>query len=214
MLPCQFYAKTWVCWTQVIIFGYLALFSCIAGPLFWLDIAKSANGSPGYEAGIPLTIIGYGFMLPSFIFFVCRLLAFRKPMIVIFKEGLEIRNPVAFSPIQVPLPSQIAFFIIPLVVFWRLLTLQKLVDVTPYRISWSGLSAVYFTKAYLTINGQIFDRETVDNMSVSFDQNIFGRPEKIGKILEQYYLDPALQAELPSWDDKQRYDPKNFFSFL
>jgi hypothetical protein len=83
-----------VFWAQVIIFGQLALVGCIAGPLFWLDIAKSANGSPGYEAGIPLTIINEVSLPPSKLasmgLFLCWILTLWHPTSVLQGDGVSI----------------------------------------------------------------------------------------------------------------------------
>ena len=91
-LPRKFYPKTWVTWTMILIFGFLACFSCVAVPLFWLDIAKAANGRPGHEAGIPLTVIGYGFMLPVFI-----VLAIKNDLVRLFADLAEMSKTSYFT---------------------------------------------------------------------------------------------------------------------
>jgi len=208
-LPCKLYAKTWAFWVLTLIFGCFALFGCIAGPLFCLDIAKSANGHPGYEAGIPLTIISYVVMLPIFILSANRLLAFQKPVIVIFKEGLEIRCMA--SGAGQGLSSVLATVLnldiitIPLSVIYRLITFQKLVDIATYKIPWSEINAIYVTMTGLNINGWLYDDSVGQMLNtdiVSFDRNIFGSPKYVCNILEQYFVDPVLRELLPTWEDQ------------
>ena len=208
-LPRKFYAKTWVFWVLTLIFGQLALVGCIAGPLFWLDIAKSANGRPGYEAGIPLTIISYVVMLPIFILSASRLSAFQKPVIVIFKEGLETRcmtsEPKQGISSVLATVLNLDIITIPLSVIYRLITFQKLVDIVTYNISWTEIDAIYVTMTGLNINGWLYDDSVGQMLNtdiVSFDRNIFGSPKYVCNILEQYYVDPVLREQLPTWEDQ------------
>ena len=203
----KFYAKTWVLWAQVLIFGQLALVGCIAGPLFWLDIAKPANGHPGHEAGIPLTIISYVVILPIFILSASHLLVFQKPVIVLFKEGLETRC-MASKPGQslssvLTMVLNLDIITIPLSVIYRLITFQKLVDIPTYKIPWSEIDAIYVTMIGLNINGRLYDDSNGQMLNtdiVSFDRNIFESPEYVCKTLEHYYVDPALREQLPTWE--------------
>ncbi len=88
----DFYAKTWIDWAVVLISGPLTVFSLVMGPLFLFDIIQSNDGRPGYEAGIPMTIIGCVIVLPVFIFFLAKLNNRRsKPLIAIYAEGLIVQ---------------------------------------------------------------------------------------------------------------------------
>ena len=203
-LPCQFYAKTWTFLAMVLIFGMLACFGCIMGPLFLFDIIKSANGKPGYEAGIPLTIISYLFMLPYFILFLYHLLAFQKPVISLFKEGIEIRVTTSYSWAGIPFDILgIGFILTPLAVILRLATFRKLIGVTTDRILWQEIETIEASRFDLHIKWQMHDPDEKyqDTNSISFDRNAFESPQKVALILKQHYYNLTLRNQLPSWEN-------------
>ena len=52
-----FYAKSWYLYVAAIVFTMLALFCAVLGPLFLFDIMKRADGKPGTEAGVAMSIM-------------------------------------------------------------------------------------------------------------------------------------------------------------
>jgi hypothetical protein len=89
--PTQCYGKTWIYRSQSIIFGGFTLFGLIMGPLFLTGAMKSADGTPAKDAGIGLTAVTLGFMLPAFAMAVFNLRVRRAPLIQICREGIETR---------------------------------------------------------------------------------------------------------------------------
>src|SRR4051812_12790295 len=78
--PAEFMARTWIFVVQALIFGGLASFSLVFGPLFLFGFMKKANGMPGTDAGIALTALSVPFLL-VFALAVYHLSARRRPLL-------------------------------------------------------------------------------------------------------------------------------------
>lgn len=89
-LPREFFGKMWINAVTAGILGSLSLFALIMGPLFLTDAIESANGRPGAEAGIPLTLMGLFMALPA-VAGVVQLIHKRRPVLRICREGIECR---------------------------------------------------------------------------------------------------------------------------
>jgi hypothetical protein len=87
-MPTEFMAKTWIFVVQSLIFGGLASFSLIFGPLFLVGFMKKANGASATDAGIALTAMSVPLLL-VFALAVYNLSARRRPLLRLCREGIE-----------------------------------------------------------------------------------------------------------------------------
>lgn len=102
MLPTEFSGKTWIFYAQALILGCLGTFSLICGPLFLFGVVKPANGKPGTDAGIALSIIAIPLLLIAALA-VFNILARRRPIIRILPTGIEVNQIGCSSLDAVPL---------------------------------------------------------------------------------------------------------------
>ena len=221
--PTQFYGRTFVPWACALMFVPLAVFSCIMGPLFWLDIIKSANGAPGYTAGIPLTIIGLSFLLPFAIFFTFQIFAMQSPILTIYQEGLGIRAvggiPVRSHPILIF--THIALFQEWLTLLWQLLTLQ-LFQIRTFYLRWKNINIVA-NAGTLEIGGLIDKNEYGFGQDTSLESewhttffrvDSFGTPIAAVNESVQFFLhNPDARESLPSWQDEKTLLGNDTFDF-
>jgi hypothetical protein len=116
-MPTQFMAVIWIFVVQSIIFGGLATFSLVFGPLFLFGFMNKANGAPATDAGIALTAMGVPFMLISALA-VYNIRARRRPMLRLCREGIEI--------VEIGRSSLDGFPLIPgmIRVAWLILSMQ------------------------------------------------------------------------------------------
>ena len=112
-----FYAKSWYLYVGAIVFTMLALFCATLGPLFLFDIMKRADGKPGTEAGIAMSIMAVPMCLIALLGWF-NVYARRKPLLRICAEGLEINVIGASSLDGVPLIPNLVR------VAWLILSLQ------------------------------------------------------------------------------------------
>src|SRR5947199_5229803 len=87
-MPTEFMARTWLFIVQALIFGGLASFSLVFGPLFLFGFMKKANGVSATDAGIALTALSVPFLL-VFALAVYNLSARRRPLLRLCREGIE-----------------------------------------------------------------------------------------------------------------------------
>ncbi len=200
-----FYAKTWYLYVGAFVFTFLAVFSAIMGPLFLFDVLKRADGKPGTEGGVALSIMSVPMILVAILgwFNVC---ARRKPLLRIWNEGIEINVIGASSLDGVPLvPTMIR-------VAWLICTMQgfrKQIGWIPWSTfrsaEVSGLPMVRIltidaTIAYPTLrdNGrlvQIGDR-------VVFRDADFRVPlDTVASAINRYFDNPETRNVLPSLRD-------------
>ncbi len=88
-MPTYFMAKTWIFTVQLLVFGGLAAFGLILGPLFFLGFMNKANGAPATDAGIGLTAMSLPFLMVSALA-LYNIMARRRPLLRICREGIEI----------------------------------------------------------------------------------------------------------------------------
>ena len=79
-MPTQFKAKTWIFVTQVLLFGGLAVFCMVLGPLFLFGLMNDAKGAPATDAGITLSVMIVPFLL-IFALAMFNLRARRRPLL-------------------------------------------------------------------------------------------------------------------------------------
>ena len=85
----EFRAKTWIYFPLSVIFGGLAAFSLILGPLFLFGVMKDARGAPATDAGIALCSMGIPFGL-IFALNAFNIRARQRPILCLCREGIRI----------------------------------------------------------------------------------------------------------------------------
>ena len=174
------------------------------GPLFWLDIIKSANGRPGYEAGIPLTIISSLF-IPLAIYFSFQVFALQWPILKIHKEGLWVRSigtPFQIDPALKILPG-LDFILIILITLWQLVTLQIFQTQVIYW-RWEDLDIMLPGNGNFLIVGWIDTDDSAQNdlkpHTVSYGADSFGMSiNKVRESVKFFHGNPDLRGTLSCW---------------
>lgn len=200
-----FCAKSWFHYVAASIFTMLALFCAIFGPLFLFDIIKRADGKPGTEAGVALSIMAVPLCLVALLGWF-NVLARRRPLLRICREGIEI-NVIGSSSLDgVPLiPTWIR-------VAWLVLSMQGFKRQIGW-VRWEMLRGVQVkgmpTMRTLMIDGTIA-YPTVDGDQVSaqignhiaFRDAEFRDPlERIALAIQAFYDQPDARRVLPSLED-------------
>lgn len=197
-VPTEFYARTWVITVSAVILSGLAGFALILGPLFLLKIIERADGKPGTEAGIALTIIGTFLAAISALGWY-SLFARQRPYIRLGKEGIEIQLIGATCLDGIPLLPTL------LRAAWAVVSMQGFKRQTGYilwryldDVSVSGVSMV----KNLRLDGVIFfstKKGDATAASVTFQDSEF--QDDIGVVaaaIRTYRDAPHLRDQLPS----------------
>ncbi len=199
-----FYGKTWIFWSQSIIFGLFTIFGLVLGPLFLTGTLERADGKPGTVAGIALTAISLVFMAPVFVLAAFNLVVRRAPIVRLCREGVEARLIGGTSIDRVPLvPAQIRLL-------WGFISTEFFRD-RVLRVLWADLGDAQVTglpgmRVFL-IDG-IF-REVADDSSVAtepvanrviFRQVDFKRPlQEVANAIFVCTSEAPICESLPSW---------------
>ncbi len=200
-----FYAKSWYHYVTAIAFTMLALFGAALGPLFLFDVMKRADGKPGTEAGIAMSIMAVPMCLIAFLGWF-NVYARRKPLLRICEDGLEINVIGASSLDGVPLiPSLIR-------VAWLILSLQGF-KIQIGWIPWESFRNVEVAglpmMRSLVIDATIvFPNFRGDTLTARVGNNIAFRDAKLQDPLESvasailsFYNDLDARNTLPSLHD-------------
>lgn len=99
--PCSFFAKTWMEYAKLLVFGGLGGVGLVIGPLFWLEILREQDGTVNPGKGFIVTATS-PFFLGVAAWAWLDLLARRKPLIQLFQEGLALRLKARQVPPQLP----------------------------------------------------------------------------------------------------------------
>ena len=207
--PIWFYGRMWMVLAGTLIVGHLAVFGCVMGPLFWLDIIKSANGHPGYEAGIPLTIIGL-LLMPIAIAFAFQVFALQRPILKICKEGLWIRSIGTRYEID-PVLTILGFdlILIIFIMLWQLMTLQMF-RIKVIHWQWDHFDllpkyGIFSVTGWLDKdNKNDFEQGTPVPYTVSYGADSFSVSIDIVRKTIQFYIhNPDSRETLPSWQDDE-----------
>ena len=195
-------------WAQVLVLVPITCLACIMGPLFLCDAIHTADGRPGHEAGIPLTITGLIFV-PIAILLVFHLFARQWPIIRIFREGLEIREigtRVQFDPSLNILG--IGFILCAFIALWQLLTL-RMFRVRTTRLRWEEIMSIASNRVILEIIGIPIRETSFPNSATmdsptcifAYDGNSLGvPPDYAGAILYDLFHHPEKRNSLQSWE--------------
>lgn len=200
-----FYAKTWYIHVVAIVFTMLTLFCATFGPLFLFDIMKRADGKPGMEAGVAMSIMAVPMCLIALLGWF-NVYARRKPLLRICEEGIEINIIGASSLDGVPLiPTLIR-------VAWLILSLQgfkKQIGWIPWdlfrAVSIGGLPmartlVIDATIAYPTFRGNELTAKVGENVAFR-DVDFRVQLDTVASSILAFYDNPNARAGLPSLHD-------------
>jgi len=87
----EFHPKTWMEAAVAVIFGLMAAFAVVLGPLFLFEVMLDAHGEPATDAGIALTLIALPVAAVA-ILSAYEVIAGRQPAVRIDAGGLAIRR--------------------------------------------------------------------------------------------------------------------------
>jgi hypothetical protein len=200
-----FYAKSWYLYVGAIVFTILALFCAILGPLFLFDFMKRANGKPGTEAGVAMSIMAVPMSLVALLGWF-NVYARRKPLLRICEEGLEI-NVIGASSLDgtplIPNLVRVAWLIVSLQGFrkqigwipWQMFRNIEVVGLPMMRSL-----VIDATIAYPTFRGDAMTAQIGD--SIAFRDAEFQDPlEVIASTIQEFYIAPDARSALPSLHD-------------
>ena len=177
------------------------------GPLFWLDIIKPANGHPGYEAGIPLTIISL-LMMPFAIACSFQVFARQWPILKIQKEGLWVRSIGTHYKVDPALTlTGFDMILIILIMLWQLVTLKMFrTHVIHWR--WEDLDIMLPGNGNFAIVGWIDSGDSAQNdlkpHTVSYGADSFEMSINIVReSVKFFHSNPNLREALPSWQNDE-----------
>jgi len=199
-----FYAKTWYHIAGALIFTFVGSVSVILGPLFLFDILKRADGKPGTEGGIAMTILGSFMMLIALLGWF-NVYARRTPLLRICREGMLINVIGASSLDNVPLVPGI------LRVAWSILSLQgfkKQVGMIPWE-SFTGAKVTGLPMARTLVIVASIDYPDRKGQSLHSLQDsiwVFREAEfrdsldKIAAAIHDFHHDLESREALSSWN--------------
>ncbi len=203
-LPFHYPGKTWIFYAQAYIFGGFGFFGLVLGPLFLFGVMKDAQGRPATDAGVGLTITSV-LLLLVFALAVFNIVARRRPMLAVCREGLAVNMIGSSSLDGVPLiPSMIR-------VAWLVVSRQgfkQQVILVPWQsLHHADISGLPMARV-LTIVGPIYraSDQAFNNAiplanqvvirEVAFDDPL----EEIAEMINLYRRTPEIRCELSSWD--------------
>ena len=200
-----FYAKSWYLYVGAIVFTMLAMFCAIFGPLFLFDIMKRADGKPGTDAGVAMSIMAVPMFLIALLGWF-NVYARRKPLLRICKEGMEI-NVIGVSSLDgtplIPNLVRVAWLILSLQGFkkqigWIPWETLRNIEVVGLPMMRSLL--IEATIAYPAFRGDDMTARIGD--SIAFRDAEFQEPlEVIVSTIQEFYNGPDARGALPSLHD-------------
>ena len=137
--PTAFFATTGADVLFLVFFGGFTAFCLVLGPLFLFGVIQPADGKPGTNAGIAVSLVGLLFFLPVSSLAIFSLFEKRRPVMRICREGLECRligDSSAFS--------RVPFVPVMVRLLWLILLLQGFRQHV-FRTRWDQLRAVQVT---------------------------------------------------------------------
>ncbi|MFO1002829.1 MAG: hypothetical protein U0936_21065 [Planctomycetaceae bacterium] len=198
----QFSGKTWIFLVQALVFGGFALVSLTLGPLFLFEIMKDARGQPARDAGVALTVMSIPLLL-VFALAVFNIVARRRPLISLYREGLAINMIGSSSLDGIPLiPGMLR-------VAWLILSLEGFRQQMLFA-PWQSLKLTHVyglpMMRQLTIAGSIFrstDGDVANSAAlaqqvtipeVAFDESL----DQIAATINAYCQNSELRNQLSS----------------
>lgn len=208
--PFQFRGKSWISVAMAIMFGLLAVFCLVMGPLFLTGALKSANGRRGTDAGIALSIFGVVFSLVAALA-LYRLMALRRPLVHLCREGIVIRLIGASSLDGLPELPVFGEGLVWLQLAWAIVSLQGFKQQIVYA-SWETFRDAQVwglaMQRKLTVFALFFRPSNTERRpGVVFDQIEFqevafaGSLDEVARAITIYSADASARQLLSSWND-------------
>lgn len=207
--PHEFRGKRWIYVASALVFGGLAAFSMVMGPLFLTGAMKAADGRPATDAGIALSIFGLAFSVVAALS-LFQVLARRQPLLRIRREGIIV-NRIATSPLDdFPSIPGIGKLVALVRIAWLFVSLQgfqqHLVN-APWETFQDAQVWGLAMQRKLTIFSLFFRQVTGASEpqcigdQLVFEEVAFVVPlDEIARSLTIYAADEAAQQQLPSWE--------------
>lgn len=200
-----FYSKRWYIFVLAMVSTFFAIMGAIFGPVFLFDMIKRADGKSGREAGISLSIFAVLFSLFALVGWF-RVYASSKPLLRIFKDGLEI-NVIGASSLDgvmfIPGWIRIALLIVSLQGF------KKQIGWIPWEslrnVQLEGLPmlrslVIDATIVYPSFKGDT-QSATVGEKIVYCDAEFKDPLESVFRTIQMYHQNPDARTVLPSLHD-------------
>jgi hypothetical protein len=203
-MPTRFMARTWIFRAQALVFGGLAAFSLVLGPLFVLGLMHDANGRPAADAGIALSAMSLP-MLLVFALALYNLRSRRWPILRLCREGIEIVEIGASSLDRIPsLPGLVR-------VAWLILSTQGFRKRVA-RVPWRDFGDVWVSGPPMSRRLTIVtspDSASAEGLPapspsvghVVLPEVTFADPlDQIAEAIMSIAIDPGRRNHLPSWE--------------
>lgn len=200
-MPTRFFGKTWISWAQFMIFGAMGIFSVPLGILFWTGALRDADNQLRPQAGPPMVIIGSVMLLVSVMAFT-NILAFRRPLLALYREGIEV-NMVGTSFMGYGRAVKLVLLL------WAILSLRGF-RTQIIRAPWESFQGVDIqglpALRRLILRASFFRLGT--NTSILYQAVIFqdaafiDRLDAIAQTVHHAFADPQSREQLPSWSDQ------------
>lgn len=208
--PFQFRGKSWISVVTAIMFGYFAVFSLVMGPLFLTGALKPADGRPGTDAGIALSVFGVVFSLVTALA-LFRVMALKRPLVRLCREGIVIRLIGASSLDGLP---EIPFFgeaLALLRLAWLIVSLQGFKQQIVYA-SWETFRDAQVwglvMQRKLTVFASFFrpssaerrpgfDFDHIEFREVAFAASL----DEVARAIMVYSADASARQLLSSWNE-------------
>ena len=194
--PIQFYGRTLDAWGVVLIIGPLVAAACIAGALLnWGFVEIPDNHDGSRDIGFLLLIVGTVIMTVPLVF-MYRLYALQRPILKIFREGLEIRTVGTTLPdIQA---WDITHYLTMFILIGQFVTLQMFRTRT-VRLRWENIHEMFEGKGVFSLAGRT-DRP----FRVSYGCYSFGMPtDEVNEAVQFFLWNADFRETLPSWHDEE-----------
>jgi hypothetical protein len=200
-----FFAKTWYRYVGAIVATGLTLFGLVVGPLALFGIMKRVDGRPATDGGIALSILAI-LLSPVALLGWLNILAYRKPLLRICREGIEL-NVIGSSSLDgvllVPPIIRIAWLVLSLQGFkrqigWIPWSLLRGVEVRGMPMLQSMV--IDATIVYPSVAGEQLTAKIGD--SIAFGDAEFLEPlDEIVSAIRIFHANPQACESLPSLHD-------------
>ena len=202
--PTEFCRKNWISVVASVLLGFLSVFCLVLGPLFLFNVIRSADGRPTTGAGIALCIMSVPISL-CFALNVSQLLASRRPLVRLCREGIEFNRIGATSLDNIPLlPGMVR-------VAWAIISMQGFREQI-VRAPWEGYQQLSISgPSSMKVRAVIASVYKVDDYRVqqpianviTYGEVAFNVPlEHVAHAIYAYGTHPEARERLPSWDQR------------
>ncbi|GAC1451915.1 MAG: hypothetical protein NVSMB9_36910 [Isosphaeraceae bacterium] len=204
-MPTQFMAKTWIFLVQAIVFGGLASFGLIMGPLSLFGFVHDVNGAPAIDAGVGLTAMSVPFLL-VFALAVYNIRARRRPLLRLCREGIEIVEIGSSSLDGIPLiPGliRLAWLILSTQGFRRRVVLVPWRNFQDARVSGPPMARRLTIHARQSLGtAEELPRNSLVIDQIVLEEVMFSTPlDQIAEAIQWYANGSTDLEDLASWND-------------